>query len=243
MSVATPEEGITRDFFYKRKVTVLQRKKGYRFSLDAPLLADFLPNLSQAEALEIGTGSGIISLLALYKNKFARISCLEVQAPAAALAAANADLNGFGARMDVREADFNHVYSDYTGVRHIFANPPYFPLSVGRLSPNPEIRDARSETRLTLNQLIKNSFRILGGQGNLYLVLPAARLTETLDLALETGFYAKRLREVFSFKDGNAERFLIQLTNYEASLEKLTPLLIFKAKGVYTEETDRILNG
>ena len=65
------DEGeITRDYFYKRKIIVYQRKSGYRFSVDAPVLADFLPFLPGREALEVGTGVGIVALLALYKKSF-----------------------------------------------------------------------------------------------------------------------------------------------------------------------------
>lgn len=68
---------ITKDYFYKKKVIILQRKKGFRFSVDAPLLAHFLPSHPSEEALEIGSGCGIISMLALYKRKFAKIYGLE----------------------------------------------------------------------------------------------------------------------------------------------------------------------
>jgi len=72
-------DDITSGFFYKKKVIVFQRKKGYRFSVDSPILADFLPFSPNDNALEIGTGSGIISLLALYKNKFSFIYGIEIQ--------------------------------------------------------------------------------------------------------------------------------------------------------------------
>jgi tRNA1(Val) A37 N6-methylase TrmN6 len=61
---ATPRrDGETLDTFYRGRIRVLQPKKGYRFSVDAPLLADFIRTRAGDEALELGTGSGIISLL------------------------------------------------------------------------------------------------------------------------------------------------------------------------------------
>ena len=53
----------TLDAFYHGRVRVLQKKRGYRFSVDAPLLADFIRTKPEDEALDIGTGSGVISLL------------------------------------------------------------------------------------------------------------------------------------------------------------------------------------
>jgi tRNA1Val (adenine37-N6)-methyltransferase len=240
----TPDDpGITCDFFYKRKVIVHQRKKGYRFSVDAPILADFLPSLPTSEALEIGTGSGIIALLALYKKKFSSIYGLEIQPGLSSLAALNAKKNGFSQNLTVMTADYNKVYKDFYGIRHIFSNPPFLHPRRGRLSPNPEIKDAKTETKLTLHQLLSHSYSILGKKGNLYLVLPYSRYDELTQLAVKTGYFISRIRHIFSFKDGKPGRFLIQLTNANVSPSNMEPLVIFKEKGVYTDEMDRILTG
>jgi tRNA1(Val) A37 N6-methylase TrmN6 len=237
------EADFTQDSFYRGKVAVCQEKKGYRFSVDAPILADFLPSVPGEDALEVGTGSGIVALLALYKKKFANVNALEIQPSLARLAAMNAEKNGFSQCMQVVTGDFNRLFRDFTGIRHIFSNPPYFQLNSGRLSPNPQIRDAKTETRLTLHQLLEKSYAILGKKGSLYLVLPHTRSRQAMEIAEGTGFCIARKREVFSFRDGNIERFLVQLTNYRVSPETLPPLIIFKQKGVYTEEMDSILNG
>lgn len=236
---------ITPDHFYKKKVIVFQRKKGYRFSVDAPILADFLPVCAGEEALEIGTGCGIVSMLALYKKKFRKITGLEIQDSLARLAELNAGENGFARRFQVVHGDFNEIYADFSGAGHIFSNPPFFETHRGRLSPNREIRDAKTETRLTLKQLLVKSYAILdpAKKGGLYLVLPFSRTSETMETAEKIGYFAAQSREVFSFKDGKAERFLVQLTNYDVSPVKLPPLIIFKEKRVYSDEMNRILTG
>jgi tRNA1(Val) A37 N6-methylase TrmN6 len=238
---AGPE--VTKDYFYKRKVIVYQRKNGYRFSVDAPILADFLPSLPTQEALEVGTGVGIVALLALYKKKFSRIYGLEIQPGLSELAAINAGENGFSQNFPVRTGDFNEIYRDFSGIQHIFSNPPYFETHRGRLSPNLEIRDAKTETKLTLPQLLTHSYSILGKKGGLYLVLPHSRYKQLMDVTAGIGYYVSRLRLIFSFKDGKPERFLIQLTNYNVSPVELPPLIIFKEKGAYTAEMDKILTG
>ena len=237
------EPDITKDYFYQRKVIVYQKKKGYRFSVDAPILADFLPARPLQTALEVGTGSGIVALLALFKKKFSRIYGLEIQRSLSELAQLNAEKNGFLEHLPVITGDFNDVYKDFSGIEHIFSNPPFFEAHRGRLSPNAEIRDAKAGTKLTIEQLLVNSYSILGKRGNLYLVLPFSRYREVLGLAGETGFFVSRLREVFSFSHGKPERFLVQLTNYNVSPVTLQPLIIFKEKGVYTEEMNSILTG
>lgn len=234
---------ITEDYFYKRKVIIYQHKKGYRFSIDAPLLADFLPALPAHTALEVGAGSGIISLLALYQKKFSHIYGVEIQDTLGRLAKKNAEINGFSEILTIITRDFKEIYQDFTGIQHIFANPPYYETHRGHLSPNPEIRDAKSETRLSLKELLTLAYAILGKWGHLYLVLPVARYHETITIASKVGFYLACLQEVFSFKDGKPERFLVKLSNYSVSPEKRPPLIIFKEKGVYTAEMEQILSG
>ena len=96
MKLLNPESpDITRDYFFREKVIVYQHKKGYRFSVDAPILADFLPSCPWQQALDIGTGVGIIALLALYKKKFSYIHGLEIQPGLSELAALNAAKNDF----------------------------------------------------------------------------------------------------------------------------------------------------
>jgi tRNA1(Val) A37 N6-methylase TrmN6 len=234
---------ISQDYFYKKKVVIYQNKKGYRFSVDAPILADFLHLRPKEEALEVGTGCGIISILTLYKKKFSRIVALEVQDSLTQLARMNIMKNRFSQRVTIIHSDFCTCYKDYKGIKTIFSNPPYFKLNIGHLSPNLEIRDAKSETRLTLRRLIKYSAYILEKQGNLFLILPVTRSQELLKLAKEYNLYIRRIRQVFSFKDSKPERFLVQLTNNSVSMEEMTPLVIFKEKGIYTDEMNRILTG
>ncbi|MCK4761411.1 MAG: hypothetical protein KAW12_04365 [Candidatus Aminicenantes bacterium] len=263
-------DNLTQNYFYKKQVIVYQHKQGYRFSIDAPVLADFLPFAPGEKALEIGVGSGIIGLLALYRNKFSFIYGFEIQEQLSRLARFNAEQNGFSDRFKIFSADFKEAMSldninlnkSFLGgpggqffknaplvaegineIKHIFSNPPFFKTGRGRLSPNREIRHAKFETKLNLETLLTGSYSLLAPQGSLYLIFPYARFVELERLARETGFFIFKKRLIFSFKDGRAERFLVQLTNYEVSQVTLEPLIIFKTKGRYTEEMEGIFAG
>jgi len=98
-----PDE--TLNTFYKGKILVLQRKNGFRFSVDAPLLASFIQTKKEDEILEIGTGCGIIPML-LSLKPFHHIVALEVQQGLADLARRNIMLNHLDGRITVIEKDF-----------------------------------------------------------------------------------------------------------------------------------------
>ena len=68
-------EDETLDTFYHGRIRVFQKKKGYRFSIDAPLLADFVRTKETDQILELGTGNGILSLLLSIKP-FAHLTAL-----------------------------------------------------------------------------------------------------------------------------------------------------------------------
>ena len=236
-------EQLTLNHFYKRQVVVYQGKKGYRFSVDAPVLADFLPSLPNQTALEIGSGSGIVSLLALYKNKFNRVDAIELQPRLAAIARLNASENGFAERFRIHEGNLNEIYRKFRNYPIIFSNPPYVKTGNGRLSPMEEIRLAKFEVSLSVRELLDKARGILAPEGSLFLILPYDRFEEIKNDAQRAGYWRRRVRMVFSFKDGPPDRFLIQLTNYEAISEEIEPLIIFKEKGVYTEEMEKIFAG
>jgi len=242
MSELETDRQVSKNYFYKRKVVVYQHKKGYRFSVDAPILAEFLP-VTNGKACEIGMGSGIISLLAMYKKKFSYIYGFEIQAPLAKLARLNIKKNGFEDKIKVVSGDFCKHYVECSKIQTVFSNPPYLQLNRGRLSPNREIRAAKTEVSLTLSDLLEGVFKILAEGGNLYMILPCQRLQELKLLAQKIGFFIAKLRIVSSFRGGKGERFLIQLTNISVSLLELPPLIIFKNNGIYTDEMDKIFIG
>lgn len=233
----------TRDSFFRGKVTIIQQKKGYRFAIDSPLLAHFLPSCPRSEALEIGSGCGIIAMLALYKKKFSHIYGLEIQPRLSALSEINAGENHFSESFEAINDDFNRVYKNFEGIKRIFANPPYLKTNEGRLSPNREIRIAKTEIKLNLKSVLRKTFDILNPRGSLYLIYPYSRFRELTGLAEDIGFNIRRIQLVFSFNHGKPERFLIQLSKKRTVTKELKPLVIFEEEGVYSRGMREILSG
>ena len=232
----------TVDMFYHGKVVVEQPKKGYRFAVDSPILADFLPR-SKAPAIEIGCGVGVVSLLALHMKKFPAITGVEIQEPLYRLAVDNAQANGMGEKFQVVHGDFIEVSSRFENVQTIFCNPPFFKASQGRVSPDPTIRLARFDIALNLNDLFRGCAVILAARGKLCLIFPFARQKELLNKAAANGLFPVNLRPVKSFADSAPERFLTELGKSQVACREEPALVIFKSKGMYSPEMERILSG
>ncbi len=235
-------EKISLDFFYKNQVKVFQNIKGYRFSVDSPILADFIP-FSENTGLEIGSGSGIISILLLHKKKLPGITGIEIQKGLCDLSKMSIAENSMSTRFNVINADFNSVYEDFRGIKIIFSNPPFFKIGIGHLSKNEEVKRGKFEVDITLKDIVKKSSEILGKKGNIFFILPYQRYGELLDIASDTGLFPVKVREVLSFKNGKPERFLIQLSNYKSDPIKVSPLIIYHSVGKYSDEMEDILAG
>jgi len=233
----------TRDTFFRGKLTVLQPRRGYRFSLDAPMLAGFLPPQPQTDALEVGTGSGIISLMGLALGRFRSVQAVEVQSRLCGLASRNARLNGFADRMRVICGDFLNLKHRLCNQSLVFANPPYYPLGRGRLSALAEVRDARFETRMTLEAFLGALQVVLAPQGKACLILPVEREAEFMGLAGENALFPRRMRYVHSHAHDKAGRFLVQLQRRRGDVELQPPLVVFRAAGEYTPEMEALLSG
>ena len=171
--VTPRSDGETLDAFYHGRIRVLQGKKGYRFSVDAPLLADFVRTREGDEALEIGTGSGIIALL-LSVKPFRRVTALEIQAGLADLARRNVALNGLGGRIEVVEADFR-TYEPGRKFDLIFSNPPYIGKTAGFLSASAEKSAAKHELHGAIGDFMRKTAEWLAPAGRACFVYPEKR--------------------------------------------------------------------
>jgi len=232
----------TSDTFYHGKVIIKQLKRGYRFAVDSPILTDFLP-VSRSPALEIGCGAGVISLLALQQKKFPAVTGIEIQETLYRLAVDNAAANGLQGRFHVIHGDFNRIHAGIQNVQTIFCNPPFFKTGQGRVSPDPTIRLARFEIALTLADLLSGCAAILASRGYLCLIFPFSRQKELLATARANGLYPARVRSVQPYADSPPDRFLVQLKKTAGRCRNEEPLVIFKSKGAYTPEMEKIFAG
>lgn len=223
-------------------MTVIQPRQGYRFAVDAPLLASFLPR-SPGPVVEVGTGCGIVSLLALYQRKFSAVTAIEIQPALADLARRNAAENGLTDRLTVVTGDFRSLARGYRGCDLVFANPPFYLLGQGHASRDPGVRTAKFELRLTLGDLLAGGAAMLAERGSLCLIYPVRRKGELLGAAESCGLYPRRLRDVAPFAAGQADRFLIEFGRQAGEVLALPPLILFVRPGEYTPETMDVLAG
>lgn len=240
--------GISSDAVFHGKLLIDQNKAGYRFSIDALLLADFItPKLGkEALLLDLGAGVGVVGLAALYRNKAAKCVLLERQASLFDLAQGNIAKNNMGMRAEAIRGDVKHhraLLKPDTFDR-ILVNPPFYSINQGRVCRNQEEEKARREHLGTLFDFLQATRWALHQKGRAALIYPASQLNKLFELLTKNNLRACRLRAVHPSVDRLASLMLVEIVkqkNMEMRVE--APLILEASEGRVTEEYLRIIAG
>ncbi len=183
-----------------KNVKLFQPKRGYRFSVDALLLEDFIQVPQRSKGIELGTGSGIISILLAKRLKQAKISSVEIQTSLAGCAERNVKLNKLDDRIEIITDDIKNLGKIFSANKFdfVFSNPPFRKTKSGRLNINKECAIARHELKISLADLISSASYLLKNKGKFFLIYHPFRLIELIDLLIKKGLEPKRMRFVYS---------------------------------------------
>ncbi len=194
--------GCTLDTLLEGKLRILQPEKGYRFSVDALLLADFVRPTNAERIVEIGTGCGVISLLLAFHHPHLRIRAVEIQPELAEIATRNIALNGMETRMDVLCKDIRQLSLRDIGqpADRVVTNPPFYKAGSGRINPHSQEAIARHEMTATIQDIVQAASRLLRKGGRLDLIYCPDRLTELVNVLSAAGIEPKTMQ----FVHGNA---------------------------------------
>ncbi len=208
------------------RLKLIQFRTGYRFSIDAILLAQFVSIKRDDVVLDLGTGCGIIPLVLLLTEPVGHVFALEIQPELADQAARNRLLNGVEDRMDVILGDIKHPPLSSSSADVVICNPPYRPKNNGRINPDAQKAIARHEMLTSLTDTLDAASQILRTKGRLAMIYPAVRLTDLLTKMTGFGLEPKRLRIVYPSMQSEAKLALIEASlGGRAGLKVLPPLL------------------
>jgi len=218
--------GESVDHFMRGRLKVIQSKDGYRFSIDAILLSEFVTIRPGDVVVDLGTGCGIILLVLLLTKPVGHVFGLEIQEELASQAARNADLNGFKTVMEVIIGDIKNPPMAGNRADVVICNPPYRQAKSGRINPDPRRAVARHELLASVDDILVAAAGLLRKKGRLALVYPSVRLTEILVRMRRFGLEPKRLRLNYPTLESNAELALIEASlGGKPGLEVDPPLL------------------
>src|SRR5512143_993709 len=242
-----PRSGGEPDRLAFASLVVRQPRRGYRFSVDSVLLADFAAPLCRGSVLDLGTGSGIVLLLlARLCPGLSRGVGVELQPELFECARANIEANGLSGRIEAVLGDFRGKVPGAPAGSFdlVVSNPPYRPVGEGRRNPDAQKEIARHEVTCTMAGLFRAAARFLSPGGRFAALGLPRRLPEMLARASASGIFAETLRFVHPMPGRPANLLLFAGSRRQGGGPGvLPPLCVYASPGRYAPETEAIFRG
>ena len=220
------------DELFDGRLRIIQKKEGYRFSIDAILLAHFASHVSADSIIDLGTGSGIVPLILAKRTSAPTIVGVEVQEAMADMAERTIMLNGFADRVSILHEDLRSLCSrfDASSFDLVISNPPYYPVEEGRINPDEEKAIARHEIMAKVRP-----------SGLVVIIFPARRMIDLLFKLRESGLEPKLLQIIYSHKHDEGKLVIVEsVKRGNPEIEIKRPFFIYADEGEYSKEMQKI---
>ncbi|MDO8785419.1 MAG: methyltransferase [Syntrophales bacterium] len=237
-------EGETVDGILGGELRIIQKEKGYRFSLDALLLAHFVRLQEGEDVLDMGAGSGIISLILSRRWACGKIVGVEIQAELVEMARRSVGINNLEDKVSICLGDIRKRETLFAPRSFDVAlfNPPYRKLNSGRINPDYQKAVARHELEGSFKDFLMAAEYVLKKAGRVYTIYPATRMVELLFQMRTACVEPKRLRLIHSKSVSRGEFILVEgIKGAGEELEILPPLVIYEEDGRYSEAMNCLL--
>ncbi len=221
--------------FSFKQFDIHQDRCAMKVGTDSVLLGAWATIPSAGNILDIGTGTGLLSLMAAQRTHTALITGIEIDTQAAAQARENVARSPWCDRINILQGDFTACYHNLTPPYDcIISNPPYFKQSL--LSPDEARSTARHTTALTYDDIFRISRTLITPQGVLSLVIPTDLYDHVNGTAMVYGWGVSRTCTISNTPQHKPKRTLC-----EWRLNHYTPcvcqsLAIRDTCNVYTRE-------
>lgn len=233
------------DLEYKG-LKIIQNKDGFCFGIDSILLSDFAKEIpNNAKVIDLGTGTGIISILLCEKTKLSKIIGVEIQKEVYELAQRNSKLNNLENKFEVINENIKNLENilEKNSFDAIVTNPPYKKENTGLTNENKLKLISRHEIEANLEDFIEISSKLLKNNGAFYMVHRPERLADIIDILRKNKLEPKTLQLIYPKINKQPTMILIKaIKNAKPFLKIKEPLIIYNQNNTYTDEVLKIYN-
>ena len=215
--------------FRFQQFSIQQSKDVFRVGTDGVLLGAMCNVKNAKKILEIGTGTGLISLMLAQRNVSAKISAIDINENAVKLASENFRNSIFNENLKVELKDFKNFETN-ENFDLVVCNPPFF-------EENASAKDvlARQQVELNFRNLVEKSTVIITKKGILSIILPSEAATDVKSLAEEFNLYLVREINIFGIEGGNLKRNILEFSLAQKPLE-ISDFVIEKKPREYSDQ-------
>jgi tRNA1Val (adenine37-N6)-methyltransferase len=223
------------DIFKFKQFVVDQSGCAMKINTDGVLLGAVADGSEASAMLDIGTGTGVISLMLAQRFKAAKIDAVEIDAAAAQTAAANFTNSPFNQRLSLHHASIQDYFNHYPDSKYdlIVSNPPFHIYSLE--SPEAKKNLARHTDKSFFSQLIKGVAQHLKPSGTCWLVLPLQTSALVKSYAQDNSLCVQQVISLQSYPHvaPHREMLTIGINKTKTTEQKF---VIYNEPKVYSEE-------
>ena len=236
-NLVLPHERV--DDLQRNHYQIIQDPGRFCFGMDAVLLSGFAQVKKGEKAIDLGTGTGIIPILLEAKTEGSDFTGLEIQPESADMATRSVRLNHLEDRVHIVTGDIKEASKLFgaSSFEVVTTNPPYMIGQHGIKNPGDAKAIARHEILCDLDDILRESAKLLKPQGRFYMVHRPFRLAEIFSKMVEYHIEPKRMKLVYPYVDKEPNMVLIEgLRGGKSRITVEKPLIVYKEPGVYTDE-------
>lgn len=220
---------------------IIQNPQKFCFGMDAVLLSGFASASigKNQQVLDLGTGTGILPILLAAKTEAAHLEALEIQEECADMARRSVILNRLEERIHITTGNLVEASSIFGAGAFdaVVTNPPYMNDRHGLKNPSLPKAIARHEVLCTLEDVIRESSRLLKSKHSLFMVHRPFRLAEIFSVMEKYRMEPKRMCLVHPYIDKEPNMVLLEAIKDANPMIKVEPpIIVYERPGVYTKQ-------
>ena len=233
------------DLEYKN-FKIIQNKNGFCFGIDSVLLSDFAKQIKKnSKVLDLGTGTGIISILLCGKTELKKIIGVEIQKEVADMAKRSVELNKLENRIEIINEDIRKISKIFpaNSFDAIVTNPPYKKENTGLTSKEKTQLISRHEVMCNIEDIAKISSKLLNSNCSIYMIHRPDRIVDIIYYFKKYNLEPKIIRFIYPKINKEPNLVLIKATKGGKEFLKIEkPLIVYNEDGTYTDEILTIYN-
>ena len=232
-----PDERL--DDLQRNGYKIIQNPNKFCFGIDAVLLSGFADIKKGSRVLDLGTGTGILPILLAAKTEAKSFEGLEIQEESADMARRSVAYNGLQELIHITTGNIAEASSLFgcSSFDAVVTNPPYMNDKHGLKNPDMAKAIARHVILCSLEDVVRESSRVLQPKKSLFMVHRPFRLAEIFQTLQKHHMEPKRMRLIHPYLKKEPNMVLIEAVKDGNPMIKIEPpLIVYKSPGVYTKE-------
>ncbi len=227
---------MSNSYFKFKQFTIEQEGCAMKVGTDGCLLGAWFDTSTGNRILDIGCGTGLISIMAAQRSK-AQITGIEIEERASIKAKENAEKSPWGERIEIINIDLKE-YATKEKFETIVSNPPFFANSLK--CDNDSRTLARHNDSLTPALFFGKAQELLSEKGKISIIIPTDSFNEWECEALFKGFHITRTTKVRTTPRKTAKRILIEFGK-EKNTRIDSEIILEDSPGTYSHEAKNLL--